>query len=221
MIGLLEDKGHINASCADEVTQFTGRTGMKDQMNTWIACAKGAQQLGKTIDTQGLCGSDLERPLRFSPYPDRGLSFFCQVEQALSVLQELMPSLREDDLFASQTVEQGNTKFLLVIIYGTAYGAFSPLRVSVMADHVGRRAYGSITAVQGVPVALCAALGPLAAGWLYDTLHHYELAFWLCAAAFLLAALALLLTAQPHDTLQNFSTRSAHMEEDMVGNRRA
>jgi MFS family permease len=86
---------------------------------------------------------------------------------------------------------------LYVIIYGTAYGAFSPLRASVMADHFGRRAYGSITALQGVPVALCGGLGPLAAGWLYDTLHHYELAFWLCAGAFLLAALGVALTPQP------------------------
>jgi MFS family permease len=88
---------------------------------------------------------------------------------------------------------------LYVIIYGTAYGAFSPLRASVMADHFGRRAYGAITAVQGVPVALCAGLGPLVAGWIYDTLHHYELAFWLCAGVFLLAALGIFVTAQPHD----------------------
>ena len=108
---------------------------------------------------------------------------------------------------------------LYVIIYGTAYGAFSPLRASVMADHVGRRAYGSITAVQGVPIALCAALGPLAAGWLYDTLHHYELAFWLCVGSFLLAALVLLLTTQPHDDYQNSSTQSVHVEEGVVGNR--
>jgi MFS family permease len=86
---------------------------------------------------------------------------------------------------------------LYVILYGTAYGAFSPLRASVMAEHFGRRAYGAITAVQGIPVAVCAGLGPLAAGWLYDVLHHYELAFWLCAGAFLLAALGLLVTAPP------------------------
>src|SRR5258706_15983606 len=66
---------------------------------------------------------------------------------------------------------------LYVGTYGCAYGAFSPLRASVMADHFGRRAYGAITAVQGIPVAVCAGLGPLAAGWLYDGLHHYEVAF--------------------------------------------
>lgn len=87
---------------------------------------------------------------------------------------------------------------LYALLYGTAYGAFSPLRASVMADHFGRRAYGSITAVQGVPIALCGGLGPIGAGWLYDTLHHYELAFWLCVVAFLLATLGILMTPRPH-----------------------
>ena len=108
---------------------------------------------------------------------------------------------------------------LYVIIYGTAYGAFSPLRASVMADHFGRRAYGSITALQGVPVALCAGLGPLAAGWLYDSLHHYELAFWLCAAGFLLAALALLLTAQPHANHANSMIIDEALKEDVAENK--
>jgi len=86
---------------------------------------------------------------------------------------------------------------LYVVIYGCAYGAFSPLRASVMADHFGRRAYGAITAVQGIPLAVCAALGPLAAGWLYDVLHHYEVAFWLCAGVFLLATIGIVATPQP------------------------
>jgi MFS family permease len=107
---------------------------------------------------------------------------------------------------------------LYVLIYGTAYGAFSPLRASVMADHFGRRAYGSITAMQGVPVALCAALGPVAAGWLYDRLHHYELAFWICAGAFLLAALGLGLSAQPHADHENFALVGAERKEDGARN---
>jgi MFS family permease len=108
---------------------------------------------------------------------------------------------------------------LYVLIYGTAYGAFSPLRASVIADHFGRRAYGSITAVQGVPVALCAALGPVAAGWLYDSLHHYELSFWLCAGAFLLAALVLLLTTQPDDEHKRFALVRAERHKEVSVNR--
>ncbi len=108
---------------------------------------------------------------------------------------------------------------LYVVIYGSAYGAFSPLRASVMADHFGRRGYGAITAVQGIPVALCAGLGPLAAGWLYDGLHHYEVAFWLCAGAFLLAAIGIGLTPRPRE--QQVVPAQAHgvREEDVTGER--
>lgn len=87
-----------------------------------------------------------------------------------------------------------------VVVYGAAFGATSPLRAGVMAEQFGRRAYGAITAVQGVPVALAAGLGPLAAGLLYDRLGGYSLALGLCAAAFLLAALGVGLAPRP-DTL--------------------
>ncbi|GHO63635.1 MFS transporter [Ktedonobacter sp. SOSP1-52] len=84
-----------------------------------------------------------------------------------------------------------------VLLYGAAYGAISPLYASVMAEHVGRRAYGSILALQGIFVAFCSGLGPLAAGWLYDQLHNYTLAFWLCVGVLLLAALGIVFTPQP------------------------
>ncbi len=81
-----------------------------------------------------------------------------------------------------------------VVVYGTAFGAVSPLRASLMAQHFGRLAYGAITAVQGMPVAVAAAIGPVVAGWLYDLLGNYQLALWLTALAFLLAALGVAVT---------------------------
>src|SRR5690348_14091585 len=84
-----------------------------------------------------------------------------------------------------------------VIVYGAAFGALSPLRAAVMAEHFGRRAYGAITAAQGVPVALCAGLGPVAAGWLYDRLGSYAPAFWLSIGAFLLAGLGVAIAPRP------------------------
>lgn len=82
--------------------------------------------------------------------------------------------------------------WVYVLLYGAAFGALSPLRAQVMADHFGKRAYGAITGFQGIPLALCQAAGPLLAGGLFDTLHHYDLAFWLCAGSFVVAALLLL-----------------------------
>jgi MFS family permease len=94
-----------------------------------------------------------------------------------------------------------------ILVYGIAFGAISPLRAGVMAEHFGRRAYGAITAVQGLPVALCAGFGPLIAGWLYDLLGHYEPAFWLSIGALLLAALGVVGTPRPSEEAARSSTR--------------
>jgi MFS family permease len=84
-----------------------------------------------------------------------------------------------------------------IVFYGGAFGAISPLRAAVMASHFGRRAYGSITALQGVPVAFAAGAGPLVAGALYDHLGGYTVPFGLCVGADLLAGLAVALTPRP------------------------
>lgn len=93
-------------------------------------------------------------------------------------------------------VQAGAAAWLVayVVVYGAAFGAVSPLRASLMAQHFGRLAYGAITAAQGMPVALAAAIGPLAAGWLFDLLGSYQLALWLTALTFLLAALCVVVT---------------------------
>ena len=85
-----------------------------------------------------------------------------------------------------------------------------------MADHVGRRAYGAITAMQGIPVAVCAGLGPLAAGWLYDGLPHYEVAFWMCVGAFLLAASGIALAPRPKAQHASSTQARAVTDEDIV-----
>ncbi len=84
-----------------------------------------------------------------------------------------------------------------VLIYGAAYGASSPLIASVRASHFGRRAFGAITGVQGVMALLCAAVGPLAAGALYDRLGSYSVSFGLVAGLFLVSAVAMFVTPQP------------------------
>ncbi len=84
-----------------------------------------------------------------------------------------------------------------VAVYGFSFGAVSPLRASVMAEQFGRRAFGAITAVQGLPMATLGAAGPLLAGALYDRLGDYTLALALTAATFALAVVALLLTPAP------------------------
>ena len=84
-----------------------------------------------------------------------------------------------------------------VIVYGAAFGTAGPLIASVRAEHFGRRAYATISAVQGLPALGAAALGPVAAGWLYDRSHSYQFAFAIVAALYLVSAGAMLVTPKP------------------------
>lgn len=84
-----------------------------------------------------------------------------------------------------------------VAIYGLAFGAISPLRAAVAADHFGRREYALITAASNLPGTILQAAGPLVAGILYDRLGSYRLAFLLVAAAFALAAAAVAAMPEP------------------------
>jgi hypothetical protein len=81
-----------------------------------------------------------------------------------------------------------------VAIYGAAFGAISPLRASTMADQFGRRSFGAITAASGIPVAVAASAGPLAAGILYDRLGSYGPALAMAAGALAISALCVALT---------------------------
>ncbi len=83
-----------------------------------------------------------------------------------------------------------------VCTFGAAYGATFPLRGAIMAQRFGRRSYGSILAVQGVPVGIGSALGPLAVGRLIDTLG-FGAAFECCIAALVAAAVVMALPVRP------------------------
>lgn len=83
---------------------------------------------------------------------------------------------------------------LYVVVYGAAFGASSPLTALVRAEHFGRRAFGAITAIQGIPALAGAAAGPLAAGWIYDRSGSYDQALAGVAVLYATSAAAMLLT---------------------------
>ena len=124
---------------------------------------------------------------RFGPQP---LLALCLGMQALSMLVLLA---------AASRVSLG----AFVVVYGSAFGAISPLRASVLADHFGRLSYGSITAVQGLPSGLLAAAAPFAAGLLFDRFGNYVVAWSLTALAFGLGSLAVWMTPRADRPLNN------------------
>ncbi len=87
-----------------------------------------------------------------------------------------------------------------IIIYGAAFGAGASLAASVRAEYFGRRAFGAISAAQGIPGLAGAAFGPLATGLIYDRAHNYQLAFAIVAGLYVLSAATLSLTPRPSQT---------------------
>jgi MFS family permease len=75
-----------------------------------------------------------------------------------------------------------------VVVFGAAYGAMAPLRAAIMAERFGRRSYGGIFAIQGVPVGIVAASAPLIGGRLID-LFGYGPAFVACIATLVTAGI--------------------------------
>ncbi len=84
-----------------------------------------------------------------------------------------------------------------LVVYGSAFGATGGLAASVRAEHFGRRAFGTISAIQGYPGLGAAALGPVLAGWMYDRSGSYQLTFAVVAALYALSAGAMFATPKP------------------------
>lgn len=117
-------------------------------------------------------------------YPSQVLLAICQSVLALGVVVLAMAS-------------SVRWLFAYVVLYGAAFGAGAALAASVRAEHFGRRAFGAISAVQGIPGLAGAALGPLAAGWIYDRSSSYHLAFFIVAVLYLISAATIVATPKP------------------------
>ena len=78
------------------------------------------------------------------------------------------------------------------LAFGFSYGAASTLFTATVADVFGREHAGSLAGLLFALAGSMAALGPVAAGFIYDRAGDYRLAWWLSAGC---NAIALLLLA--------------------------
>lgn len=83
--------------------------------------------------------------------------------------------------------------FGFVILFGAAFGAITPARAALVADHYGSLHYARINSVLGLCITGARAIAPVGAGLFYDLLGTYSLIFWALAVLSALAAGAILL----------------------------
>jgi MFS family permease len=86
--------------------------------------------------------------------------------------------------------------YALALMFGFAYGGVMPLYAIVVREYFGARIMGTVFGAVGFVATLGMALGPVAGGWLYDTLGSY---FWLYMGSFGigLGAVAIAFTFRP------------------------
>jgi MFS family permease len=85
-----------------------------------------------------------------------------------------------------------------VVLFGAGFGAITPARAALVADHYGSAYYARINSVLGLFVTGARGLAPVAAGIVYDFLGSYPPIFWTLAGLSLIAAGAILLARSPH-----------------------
>lgn len=86
--------------------------------------------------------------------------------------------------------------YATAVVFGFAYGTVSMLFPALVSDFFGRRQAGAIVGFLFALAGSAGALGPLAAGAIYDARGSYALAFHL-SAAFNLVAMVLIALARP------------------------
>ena len=104
-------------------------------------------------------------------------------------------------LFAGLSVSFAGASLPMVWIFvpcfGFFLGAFGALFPLIVQDAFGIKFYGSIMGVMSITMAVPAFVGPLLAGWSFDTIGSYRLAFLLVAALFFTGAMSLFLAGNP------------------------
>jgi len=87
--------------------------------------------------------------------------------------------------------------YAFFILYGIGMGAVMPMTPVLRARYFGRKAFGTIAGWSRALTLPVGVMGPILAGWIYDTTGSYEIAFVLFAVTLGIAFVIMLFAAPP------------------------
>ena len=67
--------------------------------------------------------------------------------------------------------------WLFAVVYGVGYGATIPVSMAIIGDYFGRRRYATIHGLVQFCLVPVTFIGPVFAGWIFDTTGEYVIAF--------------------------------------------
>jgi MFS family permease len=86
---------------------------------------------------------------------------------------------------------------LCIISFGLGSGGMTPLRAPVLRDYFGVKRFGTILGFTSIFTTIGLSVGPLAAGWVFDTLGDYGPIWLILAGVALLGAILMVTTPPP------------------------
>ena len=86
--------------------------------------------------------------------------------------------------------------YLFTLVFGLGWGAPTVL-VALRGDYFGRRYFATIAGVQQSVVAIGTIIGPVYAGWIFDTTRSYDSAFITFIVAIVIGAVLVLFARRP------------------------
>jgi MFS family permease len=91
--------------------------------------------------------------------------------------------------------------YLFAVVFGFGYGGLSCLQALIAAELFGLVSMGVITAIFSFSFDVGGAVGPLMAGYLFDTSGNYRWAFSICLFSASIAFIISLFVKSPHNNL--------------------
>ena len=93
--------------------------------------------------------------------------------------------------------------WLYALTAGLGSGSWLPTMSMLISTNFGLAAYGTIFGAVSLFQNLGMATGPLMAGYTYDTMNSYQLAFVIFLALFVVAILAMLAVRHPKSLVES------------------
>jgi MFS family permease len=82
--------------------------------------------------------------------------------------------------------------YLFCVVFALGYGGYAAVHSPMVAEYFGVKSLGAILGIVVLSLTTGGALGPIFAGWIFDTTNDYKAAFYLCAILSIIALILLL-----------------------------
>ena len=87
--------------------------------------------------------------------------------------------------------------YLFIALFGVGFGGNVPLMPAIRAEYFGRKSLGKIMGFMSPMIMVAGALGPVSAGYLFDTTGTYRVAFLLIGVLTFCSAIAMFFARPP------------------------